>query len=316
LQKMHDVIKTIQKRWREVRHRAFNKRVRMAVPELFWGNKERRRDSVFRQYNGDYLKAKNSRMHKAIKKKYNERRLFFSDKVTWVEKGKISQKALIMTEGAFYTIGGKFIKKIQARIALQDISYVELSTLADGIVVLHMSNDDNDAVFDSDKKTELVAIIYEITAEIARERGDPQAKGVNVAFAQGNISYKEKRSQKTITFSRDEAAGTKTLIKLQGDTVAVSTATGLDRSAGPKRREKAKKPTNIRQITKSAGGAHGMKVIARAKAVHDYTARNARELSFRAGDVINVTQKSLSGTWQGELNGKTGSFPANLCGDA
>jgi hypothetical protein len=124
--------------------------VRAAVPELFWGNKERRRDSVFRQYNGDYLKAKNSRMHKAIKKKYGmctppprkhltapcrsitmvpragERRLFFSDKTVFVEKGKLKQRALLMTEGAFYTVGGKWRKKIQRRIPLQDIASVEL----------------------------------------------------------------------------------------------------------------------------------------------------------------------------------------------
>ncbi|ELR11773.1 myosin IF, putative [Acanthamoeba castellanii str. Neff] len=314
LQKMNDVVKAIQKRWRECRHRAFNKRVRAAVPELFWGNKERRRDSVFRQYNGDYLKAKNSRMHKAIKKKYGERRLFFADKTVFVEKGKLKQRALLMTEGAFYTVGGKWRKKIQRRIPLQDIASVELSQLADGVVVLHMSNADDDAVFDSDKKTEVVAILYEISAENAREKGDAQAKGVPVTFASGNIAFKEKRSQKTLSFTRDETAGARTLLKPQGDTVAVSAATGLDRGAGPKKREKAKKPDrNIRQITRAAGGAHGMAVIARAKAQHNYTARNARELTFKAGDIINVTQKSLSGTWQGELNGKTGSFPANLC---
>ncbi len=156
-----------------------------------------------------------------------------------------------------------------------------------------------------------------------------------------------RQSQKTLSFARDETAGARTLLKPQGDTVAVSAATGLDRGAGPKKREKAKKPDrNIRQITRAAGGAHGMAVIARAKAQHNYTARNARELTFKvrhpprrhsphqhfappvinawvvcddddddvqAGDIINVTQKSLSGTWQGELNGKTGSFPANLC---
>jgi hypothetical protein len=61
------------------------------------------------------------------------------------------------------------------------------------VVVLHMSNADDDAVFDSDKKTEVVAILYEISAENAREKGDAQAKGVPVTFASGNIAFKEKR---------------------------------------------------------------------------------------------------------------------------
>ena len=55
-----------------------------------------------------------------------------------------------------------------------------------------------------------------------------------------------------------------------------------------------------------------MKVLAQVKALYDYSARNARELSFKAGDVINVTQKSTSGQWQGEFHGKTGTFPASL----
>jgi myosin-1 len=314
LQKMNDVIKAIQKRWRECRHRAFNKRVRAAVPELFWGNKERRRDSVFRQYNGDYLKAKNTRLHKTIKKKYGERRLFFADKVVMIERGKLKQRGLLMTEGAFYTIGGSWRKKIDKRIPLQDIISAELSQLADGIVVLHMSNSDDDVVFESEKKTEVVAVLYEISAESAKEKGDPQAKGTPVAFASPSIIYRERKAQKTLNFVKDESAGLKAVIKPQGDTVVVSIGSGLDRTAGPKRKEKAKKPDRgIRQITRAAGGAHGLNVVARMKASHNYTARNARELSFRVGDIINVTQKSLSGTWQGELNGKTGSFPANLC---
>lgn len=108
---------------------------------------------------------------------------------------------------------------------------------------------------------------------------------------------------------KDESAGLKAVIKPQGDTVVVSIGSGLDRTAGPKRKEKAKKPDRgIRQITRqasspsspsilfqgfltpenrppsnnrAAGGAHGLNVVARMKASHNYTARNARELSFR-----------------------------------
>jgi hypothetical protein len=47
------------------------------------------------------------------------------------------------------------------------------------------------------------------------------------------------------------------------------------------------------------------------KAMYDYTAKNARELTFRAGEVINVTQKNNSGWWQGEIGGRRGVFPAD-----
>jgi len=55
-----------------------------------------------------------------------------------------------------------------------------------------------------------------------------------------------------------------------------------------------------------------VQVVGKARALHDYTAKNARELSFKQGEVISVTKKTTSGTWQGSLGGKTGSFPSNL----
>lgn len=68
----------------------------------------------------------------------------------------------------------------------------------------------------------------------------------------------------------------------------------------------------MRAINRSAGGKASAKIIAQVKALYDYNARNARELTFKAGDVINVTHKSTSGQWQGEFRGKTGTFPASL----
>jgi len=50
--------------------------------------------------------------------------------------------------------------------------------------------------------------------------------------------------------------------------------------------------------------------IGRCKALYDYSAGDATELSFSAGDVINILQKDESGWWQGELNGVIGVFPS------
>ena len=44
----------------------------------------------------------------------------------------------------------------------------------------------------------------------------------------------------------------------------------------------------------------------------DYTAKSAREISFRNGDVINVTKRDdKTGLWTGELRGQIGLFPAS-----
>jgi len=318
LQKLNDVIKIIQKRWRDCRGRAFARRVRQTVPELFWGNKERRRDSVFRHYVGDYLKFKNSRMHKALKKKYpKEKRILFSDKARGIEKGKPKERLLVSTEHAIYVIGGTFRKKIMRRIAFSEITSMELSQLADGVVCFH-TRDNNDAVFEIEKKTEVVAALYAASVETARETGEGDPKGIAVTFTSGNtLSWSEKRSARTITFSKDEGLAGKVNIKSQGDNALVSTSSGLEKTAGPRKRDRAKKPEKMRQINRAGGiGSHAVNVVCTVKALHNYEARNARELSFKAGDVIQVTQKSISGNWQGLLHGKTGSFPANYVTEA
>ncbi len=47
--------------------------------------------------------------------------------------------------------------------------------------------------------------------------------------------------------------------------------------------------------------------------MHDYTPQhqNATCLSFRAGQVIHVLNRDVSGWWDGELEGRRGWFPSN-----
>ncbi|KAL6052487.1 unconventional myosin-Ia [Balamuthia mandrillaris] len=310
LQKLNDIVKIIQGKWRDCRGKAFARRVRNAIPEVFWGQKERRRDSIFRQYKGDYIKAKGSRLHKSISKKFTEKRVVFADKVNMLEKGKPKPRVMIISEGALYLIGGTFRKKVTHRIAIPDIESIQLSDLADGVVVINnQSSKGSSIAFETPKKTEVVGAIYEISCEIARENGDRQPKGVTVTFCSGEITFQSKHGKRTLQFSKEESLGDKVEIKAKGSVTSVSTGSGLDKSAGPKKRQKAAKAQQDRQINRT-GVKRGMPVVCKVKAQHDYEARNARELSFRAGDIINVTQKSSSGTWQGELNGKTGAFPA------
>jgi len=313
LQKLNDIIKIIQKRWREVRGRAFAKRVKATVPEIFWGQKERRRDSLYRPYHADYIKAKNSKFHKEIKKKYNETRIVFADKVSELDKGKPKTRVLFLTEGAFYLIGGGFLgKKITARVPIRELDTVDLSTYADGIVVLNLGAGKPATVVETPKKTEMVGALHEVVQEIAKESGEksPRPIRVNVRFSD-SLEFPEKKGTRKITFTKDESLGSKVAYKSHGNTTVVSVSSGLEKTAGPQKRARQQKEERSRAINRAAG-QHSLKVLMQVKALYDYNARNARELSFRAGDVINVTHKSTSGQWQGEFHGKTGSFPASL----
>jgi len=49
----------------------------------------------------------------------------------------------------------------------------------------------------------------------------------------------------------------------------------------------------------------------KAKALYEYQAADATELSFAVGDIINVTKQDASGWWEGENKGKHGMFPGN-----
>ena len=50
--------------------------------------------------------------------------------------------------------------------------------------------------------------------------------------------------------------------------------------------------------------------ISQCVAQYDYDAVQDDELTIKAGDVINLSEKQDSDWWYGELNGRTGIFPA------
>jgi hypothetical protein len=52
-------------------------------------------------------------------------------------------------------------------------------------------------------------------------------------------------------------------------------------------------------------------VLTRAKGLYDYVATCETELSFKEGDILNISEKDDSGWWFAELNGKTGFVPQN-----
>jgi hypothetical protein len=65
------------------------------------------------------------------------------------------------------------------------------------------------------------------------------------------------------------------------------------------------------QINRSGKSTKAAPAKAQARAVADYVAKSARELTFKTGDTINIISKDVSGIWQGELNGKRGVFPSS-----
>ena len=55
----------------------------------------------------------------------------------------------------------------------------------------------------------------------------------------------------------------------------------------------------------------GYSAIDQCQADYDYVATENDELSIKVGDVVNIVLRHDDGWWRGELNGKTGLFPAS-----
>jgi len=46
-------------------------------------------------------------------------------------------------------------------------------------------------------------------------------------------------------------------------------------------------------------------------ALYDYNAQGQDEISFKEGDTLFLIEKTETGWWEGEINGKKGLFPGN-----
>lgn len=75
--------------------------------------------------------------------------------------------------------------------------------------------------------------------------------------------------------------------------------------------KKAAGPTTSMEPTRSTSGPNTSSNKLRAKALFEYNAADATELSFGVGDIIFVTKQDSSGWWEGENGGKHGMFPGN-----
>jgi signal transducing adaptor molecule len=54
-----------------------------------------------------------------------------------------------------------------------------------------------------------------------------------------------------------------------------------------------------------------LQIVKRVKALHDFTATEAGELSFKKGDIIKVVDRCYKDWWRGQLKGRVGLLPVN-----
>jgi myosin I len=105
---------------------------------VYSGRKYRRKESLGREYIGDYLRLDNSAKLRNLLKKNGDEKLLFSGEINKINhKSKNQKRLLLVTDKAIYNVEPNQFK-VQRRIPIEDVDGVSVSSLTDGYFCLHM----------------------------------------------------------------------------------------------------------------------------------------------------------------------------------
>uniref|UniRef100_A0A8D2QBW6 Myosin IF n=1 Tax=Zonotrichia albicollis TaxID=44394 RepID=A0A8D2QBW6_ZONAL len=331
--KFDSFARVIQKAWR--RHVAIRKyeQMREEAASILYNFKERRRNSINRNFVGDYLgMEERPELRQFLAKR---ERVDFADSVTKYDRRfKPIKRDFILTPKYFYLIGREKVKKgpekgqikevLKKKVELQAVSGVSLSTRQDDFFILHENDADN--FLESIFKTELISLLCKRFEELTRSK-------LPLSF-KDTLQFRVKKEgwggggTRNVTFVRGQ--GDVASLKAGGKTLTVTIGDGLPRnhrgdtavlgsqgtSGGlggacvppePTRKGAAQGRGGSRCPAPSRSAPSGP----RCRALYQYIGQDVDELSFNVGDVIDILMEDASGWWKGHLHGKEGLFPGN-----
>ncbi|NXE30494.1 MYO1F protein, partial [Ardeotis kori] len=231
--------RVIQKAWR--RHVAIRKyeQMREEASNILYNFKERRRNSINRNFVGDYLGMEDRpELRQFLAKR---ERIDFADSVTKYDRRfKPIKRDFILTPKYFYLIGREKVKKgpekgqikevLKKKVELQAVSGVSLSTRQDDFFILHERDADN--FLESTFKTELITLLCKRYEELTRTK-------LRLSF-KDTLQFRVKKEgwggggTRNVTFVRGQ--GDVSTLKAGGKTLTVSIGDGLPRNAKPTRK--------------------------------------------------------------------------------
>uniref|UniRef100_G1LEN1 Myosin IF n=1 Tax=Ailuropoda melanoleuca TaxID=9646 RepID=G1LEN1_AILME len=251
--------RTIQKAWR--RHVAVRKyeEMREEASNILLHKKERRRNSINRNFVGDYLGLEERpELRQFLGKR---ERVDFADSVTKYDRRfKPIKRDLILTPKCVYIIGREKVKKgpekgqvrevLKKKLEIQALRGVSLSTRQDDFFILQ--EDAADSFLESVFKTEFVSLLSKRFEEAAR-------RALPLTFSD-TLQFRVKKEgwggggTRSVTFSR--GSGEVAVLKASGRSLTVSVGDGLPKSSKPTRKGMAQgKPRRSAQApTRAAPG--------------------------------------------------------------
>ncbi|KAG8575870.1 hypothetical protein GDO81_009692 [Engystomops pustulosus] len=158
--------RTIQKAWRKYVARKKYVQMREQASDLFLNKKERRRNSINRNFIGDYIGMED---HPELRQFLGKReKVDFADTVTkYDRRSKGIKRDLILTPRSVYLIGREKIKQgpekgmvkevVKRKVDVERILSVSLSTFQDDFFILH--EQEYDSLLESVFKTEFISLL-------------------------------------------------------------------------------------------------------------------------------------------------------------
>ncbi|XP_067824335.1 unconventional myosin-If [Heptranchias perlo] len=231
--------RTIQKAWRKYIARRKYEQMREEASSILYNFKERRRNSINRNFVGDYLGIEDKpELRQFLGKR---ERIDFADSVTKFDRRfKGIKRDLILTPKYIYLIGREKVKKgpekgqikeiLKRKIEIQNITAVSMSTRQDDFVVLH--EPEYDSLLESIFKTELISLLCKRIEELSRQK-------LKLNFAD-SIQFKIKKEgwggggTRNLIFSRGQ--GDVIVLKSTGKTLNISIGDGLPKNSKPTRK--------------------------------------------------------------------------------
>uniref|UniRef100_A0A8B9UBT1 Myosin IF n=1 Tax=Anas zonorhyncha TaxID=75864 RepID=A0A8B9UBT1_9AVES len=231
--------RVIQKAWR--RHIAIRKyeQMREEASSILYNCKERRRNSINRNFVGDYLgMEERPELRQFLAKR---ERVDFADSITKYDRRfKPIKRDFILTPKYFYLIGREKVKKgpekgqikevLKKKVEIQAVSGVSLSTRQDDFFILHENDADN--FLESIFKTELVSLLSKRYEELTHTK-------LQLTF-KDTLQFRVKKEgwggggTRNVTFMRGQ--GDVAILKAGGKTLTVSIGDGLPRNSKPTRK--------------------------------------------------------------------------------
>ncbi|XP_073400258.1 unconventional myosin-If isoform X4 [Dendrobates tinctorius] len=239
--KFDSFARTIQKAWRRYIAKRKYEQMREEASNILYGLKERRRNSINRNFVGDYLGMEDKPELRQFMAK--RERIDFADSINKYDRRfKLIKRDLITTPKYIYLIGREKVKKgpekgqikevLKKKLEIPSLKSISLSTRQDDFFILHET--DHDTLLESVFKTELISLLCKRYEEMTKSKlvlnfGDTlQLRVKKEGWGGGGT--------RTITFLRGH--GDIAQPKPGGKTLTISVGDGLPKNSKPTRKER------------------------------------------------------------------------------